>query len=46
MAKEEKIAAPNCCAGCVKWDMFGKNCWVYWDLKKQCTQHSRDENGF
>jgi len=29
---------PECCKGCIKWEKFGKNCWVYWDLKKECTQ--------
>ena len=33
---------PECCKECVKWEKFGKNCWVYWDLKKQCTMHAKD----
>ncbi len=35
---------PSCCKGCVKWDKFGKECWVYWDLKKECTMHLTDWN--
>ena len=31
---------PNCCEGCVNWHQFGKDCWVYWELKKSCTQHT------
>ncbi len=31
---------PDCCKNCVKWEKFGKNCWVYWELKKDCTHHS------
>jgi len=37
MAKEE---APDCCKGCVNWELFGKKCYYYWDLKKSCTMHS------
>ena len=32
----EKI--PDCCEGCVKWEKFGKGCFVYWEEKKECTQ--------
>ena len=30
---------PGCCDGCIKWKQFGKGCWVYWEAKKNCTQH-------
>ena len=43
MAKKDNDI-PQCCKGCVKWDKFGKECWVYWDLKKECTMHSTDWN--
>ncbi len=37
------MAEPSeCCKECVKFDKFGKNCWVYWDLKKQCTLHAKE----
>ncbi|MBI1970670.1 hypothetical protein HYS47_02910 [Candidatus Woesearchaeota archaeon] len=32
-----KPGAPVC-EGCMNWERFGKNCWVYWDEKKVCTQ--------
>jgi len=31
---------PECCQECVKFDKFGKSCWVYWDKKKECTQQA------
>lgn len=33
---------PECCKECVKWDKFSKDCWVYWELKKECTLHAKD----
>ena len=30
---------PAVCRGCRKWDIFGKNCWVYWEKKKVCTMY-------
>jgi len=36
--KEKVEKAPPCCEGCVKWKLFGKKCFVYWDGKKYCTQ--------
>lgn len=44
MAKEKekeevkKQDAPECCMDCIQWDQFGKNCWLYWERKKHCTQ--------
>jgi len=35
---KEKI--PECCFDCDKWKEFGKKCWVYWEGKKECTQHT------
>ena len=29
---------PGCCEDCLKWEQFGKECWVYWEKKKECTQ--------
>jgi len=34
------MKAPEVCEGCIRWEQFGKDCWVYWDLKKECTMHS------
>ena len=31
---------PECCDGCVKWQQFGSECWVYWEKKKNCSQHT------
>lgn len=39
MAKEKHGQAPSC-NGCMNWDRFGKKCWVYWDLKKQCSHYA------
>ena len=36
----------ECCEGCKIYDQKGKNCWVYWENKKECTQHSSKMNGF
>ncbi|MFH2027771.1 MAG: hypothetical protein ABIJ08_01405 [Nanoarchaeota archaeon] len=35
---------PDCCEDCIKWEQFGKNCWVYWELKKNCTQKMTDSS--
>jgi len=41
MAKEEKTKEskdmPPCCAGCIRWERFGKKCWYFWENKKECT---------
>ncbi len=34
--KEDKTMAPAC-AGCLRWEQFGRNCFYYWDLKKECS---------
>lgn len=44
MVKKESESAPECCDGCVNWERFGKECWVYWELKKDCTMHSIEGN--
>ncbi|MFH1053636.1 MAG: hypothetical protein V1740_04445 [Candidatus Woesearchaeota archaeon] len=36
---EEKEETPECCKGCIKWNQFKEKCFVYWDLKKECTMH-------
>ena len=36
--EEAKENAPECCVDCIKWDQWGKNCWLYWERKKHCTQ--------
>jgi len=36
--KKKKEEVPEVCKGCIKWKMFGKNCYVYWEGKKYCTQ--------
>jgi len=32
------------CKNCLKWEAFGRKCWVYWDKKKACS-HFEDEVG-
>jgi len=29
------------CDGCVNSKSFGKKCWFYWELKKQCSQFKK-----
>jgi hypothetical protein len=36
--KKEEI--PDCCRGCNNFEKVGKECFVYWENKKECTQHS------
>jgi len=43
MAEEKKL---GCCDGCLNFEQFGKKCWVYWENKKECSQHSSKMNGF
>ena len=43
-AKTEKKSAPACCAGCVRWEKFGKSCYYYWEGKKHCTMWTSDWN--
>ena len=40
--KEKYSDAPICCAGCVRWVKFGKNCFYYWEGKKHCTMWASD----
>ena len=37
-----KKQTPECCDGCDSWGKFGKECRVYWEDKKDCTQHSEE----
>ena len=41
-----EIKIPECCKGCLKYDQFGKECWVFWENKRDCTHHSAKMNGF
>ncbi|HLC64718.1 MAG TPA: hypothetical protein VJI46_01180 [Candidatus Nanoarchaeia archaeon] len=41
-----KNQAPECCTGCLNWERFKHECWVYWESKKNCTQHSSSQQGF
>jgi hypothetical protein len=43
MKKEE---VPECCKGCLSYEKFGKNCWIYWEHKKECTQNTSKVQGF
>ena len=37
------MAKAPCCDGCSKWEQHEENCWVFWDKKKVCSQHSDNE---
>ncbi len=37
MADEDEHGQAPACNGCMNWDRFDKKCWVYWDLKKDCS---------
>ena len=40
--KKEKLNAPPSCVGCIRWERHGKNCWYYWEGKKECTMWTND----
>ncbi len=35
--KSAEEGMPPVCQGCMKWERFGKGCWVFWEKKKVCT---------
>jgi len=37
-ASNSKEVAPEVCKNCLRWEKFGKNCYVYWEGKKFCTR--------
>lgn len=41
--KSDSADKAPCCEGCIKWEEFGRKCWVYWDKKKVCSQHTDNE---
>ena len=41
MAKK-KEDIPEVCKGCLKFEKFKKNCFVYWEGKNFCTMKVRD----
>jgi hypothetical protein len=43
MAKKKKKQAPECCKGCASWEVFGEECWVYWEGKKECSMNTSKE---
>ena len=34
------MKVPESCKGCIRWEQFKEDCWVYWEQKKECTMHS------
>ena len=40
--KQEKESIPLCCNGCARWEKFGKNCFYYWEGKKNCSMRTSD----
>ena len=41
----QKKEVPECCEGCAMWEQFGEKCWIYWEAKKNCTQHTGNNDG-
>ena len=36
--KEEKDKnIPPACRGCLRWEQHGRNCWYFWEVKKECS---------
>jgi len=31
------------CKGCLRWERFGRNCFVFWEGKKVCTMRINSE---
>ena len=42
--EKEELKIPECCTGCLKFDQFKHECWVYWEGKQDCSQHSEKDN--
>jgi len=34
---------PKCCEGCKLWEHHKEECFYYWELKKDCTMHSKKQ---
>ena len=34
---ENDLCEDHACNGCLKFDEFGKSCWVFWERKKECS---------
>ncbi len=39
MAKVNEV-----CKDCLRWDKHGAECWVHWDLKKDCSLKATNED--
>ena len=37
-SSKTKEEPPLVCKTCLRWDKFGKDCYVYWEGKKFCTR--------
>jgi len=42
MAKEQ---VNKLCQECRNWKVFGKDCFFFWDRKKECSNHTLGDNG-
>ena len=40
--QEKNLDMTKCCKDCVVWEKFGKNCFYYWESKKDCTMTTYD----
>lgn len=40
--QENRLDMTQCCKDCVVWEKFGKNCFYYWEAKKDCTMATSD----
>ncbi len=38
--KKSEKDSPELCMNCANWDAFEKNCWFFWEEKKECANHS------
>ena len=43
MTKEEPVN--KLCEDCRQYKAFGKECFFYWDRKKECSNHTKGNNG-
>ena len=35
--KEQELHPESACQNCLKFDTFGRDCWVFWERKKECS---------
>lgn len=35
--KKEDKNIPSACRGCLRWQHFGRNCYYFWEGKRECS---------